>query len=97
MATRKNTYIEMELDWLDLRAEELRLYCESNPITEITDRVVSGRVVQKKENIIKCIRETLHDYIKIVEAISNLREKEESKKQAIRGSGELTPLEERRI
>src|SRR5882762_10142419 len=93
MATKKVLYIEMELDWLESKAEELRAYCDQKPIVEITDRRVKGKVTGTVEQQIKSIRDTLQDYIKIIEAISKLREKEESKKIVTRGDQELTPIE----
>ncbi len=93
MATKKTNYIEMELDWLEAKAEELRQYCDQTPIVSITDRRVSGRIAATIEQQIKSIRDTLQDYIKIIEAIEKLREKEETKKTAIRGDQELSPLE----
>lgn len=102
MATKKVNYIEMELDWLEGKAEELRSYCDSTPISSLEDRFAYREtrgggaipiVIQTKEQQIKSIRETLQDYIKIIEAIEKLREKEEIKKTAIRGDQELSPLE----
>lgn len=97
MATKKVLYIEMELDWLEGKAEELRAYCDQTPIAQITDRRVQGKVAATIEQQIKSIRDTLQDYIKIIEAIGKLREKEESKKIATRGDQELSPLEMRTI
>lgn len=93
MATKKNnSYIEMELEWLEKKAEEIRQYC-NQPIHKITDRKDGDKVISKKEEQIKSIRETLKDYILIVEAIDRLREKETTKKIATRGDQELTPIE----
>ena len=80
MATKKtnNSYIGMELEWLDTKASEIREYCYQ-PIHKITDRKDGGKVIAKKEDIIKSIRETLKDYISIVEALDRLREKEAAK------------------
>lgn len=102
MATKKVNYIEMELDWLESKAEELRAYCDANPLTGLVDRMAyketrgGGSIpmcIATVEQQIKSIRETLQDYIKIIEAIEKLREKEEIKKTAIRGDQELSPLE----
>ena len=98
MATKKtsNSYIGMELEWLEKKAAEIREYC-NQPIHKITDRKDGGKVIEKKENIIKSIRETLKDYILIVEAIDRLREKEEAKSPSVRGDQELSPLEKGEI
>lgn len=97
ISKKRNTYVDMDLDWLELRAEELKLYCELNPISTLSDRMSGTRVVQTIEGQIKCIRDTLQDYIKIIEAIDKLREKEDAKKSMIRGDAELSPLERKNI
>jgi len=102
MAVKKVNYIEMELEWLEMKAEELRSYCDSNSIGSLVDRMayketrgggVMPMLIQSKEAQIKSIRETLQDYIKIIEAIEKLREKEITKKMVTRGDQELTPIE----
>jgi len=98
MATKKvNTYIEAELDWLTQRAEELKSYCDANPPHKIKDRMVGGKVISKIEEQIKCTRETYQDYLKIIEAIDKLREKENAKGPSVRGDQELSPLEKGEI
>jgi hypothetical protein len=98
MATKKtsNTYISMELEWLEKKAAEIREYC-NQPIHKIVDRKDAGKVIAKKEDIIKSVRETLKDYILIVEALDRLREKEESKGPSVRGDAELSPFEKGEI
>lgn len=98
MAIKKgnNSYISMELEWLDKKATEIREYC-NQAIHKITDRKDGGKVIAKKEDIIKSMRETLKDYILIVEAIDRLRDKEESKNPSVRGDQELSPFEKGEI
>jgi len=102
MASKKVNYIELELNWLEGKAEELRAYCDAKPIAALDDRFAyketrnGGTIpmcIQTIEAQIKSIRETLQDYIKIIEAIDKLREKEETKKISTRGDQELSPLE----
>lgn len=94
MATKKtNSYIDLELEWLEKKAKELKEYCDANPINTLTDRVRNGKVISDIEKQIKSIRDTLQDYVKIIEAIDKLREKEEVKKSSVRGDQELTPIE----
>lgn len=94
MATKKtnNSYIGMELEWLEKKAAEIREYC-NQPIHKIADRKDGAKVIAKKEDIITSIRNTLKDYILIIEAIDRLREKEEAKGPSVRGDQELSPLE----
>jgi hypothetical protein len=98
MATKKtsNSYIGMELEWLEKKAAEIREYC-NQPIHKITDRKDGQRVIAKKEEIIKSIRETLKDYILIVEALDRLREKDAAKGPDVRGDQELSPFEKGEI
>lgn len=104
MATaKKASYIDMELEWLESKAQELRDYCDNNKITDLVDRVqyketrgggVMPMVVATIEQQIKSLRETLQDYIKIIDAINKQREVEAAKKTAARGDQKLTPFEE---
>jgi hypothetical protein len=98
MATKKqaNSYIGMELEWLDTKATEIREYCDQ-PIHQVTDRKDGQKVIAKKEEIIKSIRETLKDYIQIIAALDTLREKEAAKAPSVRGDQELSPLEKGEI
>ena len=98
MATKKtnNSYIGMELEWLDKKAAEIREYC-NQPIHKIVDRKDGQKVIAKKEDIIKSIRETLKDYIQIIAALDTLREKEEAKAPSVRGDQELSPFEKGEI
>lgn len=98
MATKKaNNYIEMELSWLDKKAQELKDYCDNNPINKLKDRVVSGRLMATIETQAKCVRDTLHDYAKIIEVIDKLRDKEASKSPQVRGDQDLSPMEKGEI
>jgi ribosomal protein S2 len=98
MATKKsNNYIEMELEWLERKAQELRDYCDVTPVAKIKDRIIGGRLTANIEQQIKSIRETLQDYIKIIDAIDRLRDKEASKSPQVRGDQELSPMEKGEI
>lgn len=98
MATKKlNSYIEHELKWLDKKAEELKAYCDANPINKLRDRIVSGRLMATIEQQAKCVRDTLQDYAKIIAAIDSLREKEAAKSPQVRGDQELSPMEKGEI
>jgi hypothetical protein len=94
MATRKkNSYIGQDLKWLEDKAAEMKKYCDDNPISHLRDREVGNRMAATIEQQIKCIRDTLKDYIDIIAAIEELREKKEAQKVGVRGNHELSPLE----
>ena len=104
--SKKNTYADMELEWLEMQAEQLRSYVDSNPIPKLIDRVqyketknggAIPMVVATIEQQITSIRNTLKDYALIVETISKLREKEEQKKLLTRGDADLNPFEQGEI
>lgn len=98
MATKKkNSYIGQDLDWLENKAAELKQYCDENPIPTLTDRIVSGKLVTKIEDRIVSLTKAMKDYIDIMTAIDELREKKEAKKTTARGNHELSPLETKDI
>jgi hypothetical protein len=97
MSTKKNTYVEFELDWLQEKADQLKTYVDNNPFHELTDRLAwkqtsnGGQmplVVSTIEVQIKSLTQALKDYAQIIEVIDKLREKEEQKAEA-RGSQEI--------
>jgi hypothetical protein len=103
MATKKNNYIDFELEWLEAKAKELQQYVDDNPVTELEDRkdvketknggaiwVVVATIEQQHKNI----RDTLKDYSILIEAIGRLREGEAKKKMQARGDSNLSMMEE---
>jgi hypothetical protein len=90
---KRNTFIDMDLKWLEQKAKELKEYCDSPPISQLQDRIVSGKTMATIEEQVTSRRNTLKDYLQIVEAIDKLKEIENSKKVATRGDAELSPLE----
>ncbi len=90
---KRNTFIDMDLKWLEQKAKELKDYCDSPPISQLTDRVVGGKCMATIEEQVTSRRNTLKDYLQILEAIDKLKEIESSKKVATRGDAELSPLE----
>lgn len=101
MATKKNNYIEKDLEWLEARATDIKKSIDSKPYEEIVDRIIPmqtpkgmvDRLVAKIEDQEKAIREALKDYALLIEAIKALREIEEEKKDSVRGDTDLTPFE----
>lgn len=89
----------MELEWLEMKAEQLRSFVDSNPIPKLTDRIVAlGEdklvIAAKIEDQLTSIRNTLKDYALIIEVIAKLREKEAQKKLLTRGDADLSPFEQ---
>ena len=39
VSKKQSTYINEELDWLEFKAKDLRLYVDNNPFSELKDRI----------------------------------------------------------
>lgn len=89
---KTNGYIDLDLEWLEKKAKEIKKYCDQ-PLHKLTDRIIDGKVISKIEDQMKSIRDALQDYIRIIEAIDRLKEKEGAKKITSRGDQELSPFE----
>jgi hypothetical protein len=97
MATKRNNYISADLEFANTQLEKWHKYLLDNPYDEVEDRkemqmTKTGgsyyTVVQTKEAIQKSLRETLKEYLSMLEVVEKLREKEETVKEA-RGTGEV--------
>lgn len=102
MATKKNSYITAELEFAEEQLETWKKYIQDNPIEEIVDRMdyketknggMIRTVVQTKEAVIKSLRDTLKEYLALLEVVDRLREAE-SKKVETRGKSEISALAE---
>ena len=97
MATKKQTYVSAELEWAEEKLAEWRQYIDANPIPGLEDRVQFKQtsnggaipmVIASIESQIKSLRDTMKEYLALLEVVDKLREKEEAK-QEVRGSQEL--------
>lgn len=97
MATKKQTYINTELDWAEERLAEWRMYVDANPLNELKDRIeyratktgMMPMVVASIEAQGKFIQETMKNYLSLLEVVNKLREVEEAKQASARGSSEI--------
>jgi hypothetical protein len=94
MANKKQSYVSAELDWAEEKLAEWRSYVDANPVSELKDRVQFKQtsnggaipmVVASIESQIKSIRDTMKEYLALLDVVDKLREKEELKAEA-RGS-----------
>jgi hypothetical protein len=94
---KTNSFVNAELDFAEAQLESWRKYIEANPIDTLEDRwgkkemPKGGQtfvVVATKEQILKSIQDTMEKYLKMLEVVDKLREKEEQKIEA-RGSQEI--------
>jgi hypothetical protein len=97
MAVKKNSYITDELEWAEEKLAEWRQYIDANPIASLQDRVQLKQtanggaipmVIASIESQVKSLRDTMKEYLALLEVVDKLREKEELKAVA-RGSQEI--------
>lgn len=97
MATKSNTFIGFELDWLTSKANELKAYVDANPFHTLDDRIrlketsrggVIPVLAASIEAQIKSLSQALKDYAMIIEVIDKLRQREDEKVEK-RGKGNL--------
>jgi hypothetical protein len=90
MAKKQETYINAELQWAEQKLKEWRGYIDDNPINQLEDRVieratpkgVTSLISATIESQVKSIRDTMKEYLQLLEVVDRLREKEEVKKEA---------------
>lgn len=102
MPTKKNNYINAELDFANIQLASWRKYIEDNPVDQLKDRIewkttksggMMPMVVASIEQQGKFLQETLKNYLALAEVVDKLREREEAKVEA-RGKTQLTPDQE---
>jgi hypothetical protein len=99
MATSKKALlIEYELEFLEMKLQELKEYIQANPFSSLTDRMAyketraGGAIpicIANKEAQRKDLTQALKDYAEILRTVDSMREKEESKVE-VRGKGDLS-------
>jgi len=96
--TKKALLIEYELEFLDMKLQELKEYIQANPFSALADRMAyketkgGGMIpicIANKEAQRKDLTQALKDYAEILRTVDSMREKEESKVE-VRGKGELS-------
>ena len=100
--TKKALLIEYELEFLDMKLQELKEYIQANPFSALADRMAwketkgGGAIpicIANKEAQRKDLTQALKDYAEILRTVDAMREKEESKIE-VRGKGELSTMAE---
>lgn len=104
MATKKNTYIDVELEWAETQLASWKAYVDANPLHELKDRIewkptakggMLPMVIASIESQGKFIQETMKNYLALLKEVDMMREKEALKqKNEVRGQQGLTPAEE---
>jgi hypothetical protein len=97
---KKEVYTSAELEWCEQKLLEWREYVDANPIAGLTDRLSYKTtsnggsipmVVASVEQQIKSLRDTMKEYLLMVQQVEALREKEAQKAQA-RGNAEINGM-----
>lgn len=100
MAAKREVYISAELSWAEEKLLEWREYIDDNPIQELKDRIewkptskggAMPMVIASIESQIKCLRDTMKEYLMLLEQVNKMREAE-SKKIETRGKSEISAL-----
>lgn len=92
---KKTSYINPELDMAELQLESWKKFMLENPYDKVEDRKELMKtktggayyaVVQNKEAIQKSLRDTLKEYLALLEIVDKLREREAEKAEARGGA-----------
>jgi hypothetical protein len=97
MATKKNLITE-DLDWAEQQLNTWKEYIDANPFATMTDRVqmkvtktggAMPMVIANIETQITSVRNTMKDYLALLEVVKRLRVDDEKKQEAAKGSAEI--------
>ena len=95
---KKALLIEYELEFLEMKLQELKEYIQANPFSSLADRMAwketkgGGAIpicIANKEAQRKDLTQALKDYAEILRTVDSMREKEESKLE-VTGKGQLS-------
>jgi hypothetical protein len=91
MATKKEIYTSAELEWCEQKLLEWKEYIDGNPINGLKDRIewkptakggTMPMVIASVESQIKSLRDTMKEYLVMLQQVEAMREKEAQKAQA---------------
>ena len=103
MSVRKNTYIDVELDWAEQQLSSWKEYVDANPLHTLEDRIkwketkaggAMPMVIASIEAQGKFVQETMKNYLALLKEVDVMREKQEAKKVETRGGAELGSMAE---
>ena len=98
MATaKKQTYINAELIWAEQKLLDWKRYVDDNPFQHMKDRIeykntkTGGSmpmVVASIEAQIKCVRDTMKEYLVLLEQVDKMRQIEQYKQKDVKGGAD---------
>jgi len=95
-----NKFINVDLDWAELQLKSWRAYIDANPFDKMEDRITpketkNGGVIPVTSASIeaqqKNCRETIKDYLMLLEVVKRLRLEETEKETSTYGSTRVSP------
>lgn len=98
MATQKNKYAHVKLEWAKRQMETWMAYVDANPFDEMQDRTklrpTKGggtilEVVATIEAQQKSVRDTIKDYLQLLEVVKKLEREEEEAELKARGGQDI--------
>lgn len=97
MAAKKQSYINAELEWAEQKLVEWKQYVDDNPFQNMKDRIefkptakggLIPMVIASIESQIKCVRDTMKEYLVLLEQVDKMRQAEEHKKKDVKGGAD---------
>lgn len=97
----KNKFINAELDWAEEQLQSWKSYVSANPFDKMEDRVkwketkgggMLPIVIASIESQQKNVRDTMKDYLSLLEVVDRLREAEAKKSIETRGGVEIPDI-----
>ncbi len=97
---KKEVYTSAELDWCEQKLLEWKEYIDNNPINGLKDRIewkptskggTMPMVIASVESQIKSLRDTMKEYLVMLQQVEAMREKEAQKAQA-RGNVDINGM-----
>lgn len=93
MAAKKpSIYIDAELEWAETKLLEWKQYVDSNPLHSLKDRIEwkeTGKggmlpmVIASIESQIKCLRDTMKEYLLLLSTVNQMRQADALEKEKI--------------
>lgn len=97
MAAKKNLITE-DLDWAEEQLLSWKEYIDANPFAKMKDRIeykstktggMMPMVIQSIEAQITSVRNTMKDYLSLLEVVKRLRTDEEKKQESAKGNADI--------
>lgn len=95
--TKKQIYINTELEWAEQKLQEWKNYVDNNPFNSMKDRIewkpnskggLMPMVIASIESQVKCVRDTMKEYLVLLEQVDKMRQAEEGKKKDVKGGAD---------